>query len=229
MNYYDENQGRSRLYGSIAALSYCVVVALLFAFISLPNNESKPEEEVYIEFVDEEVEPKQPPRPRSRDVAPQHQSFSREVEQKQQVSGSDAETRTANPKLNFSANMGGPDEPEQDISPIAPLGDETTLSGNGQGINMIGDSQLDAGLQGRGVVGSLPKPQYPGNVGGRIVISVKVNSKGEVTDAQYKPQGSTSNDPNLIKAAKAAAMKARFHESKAQLMGGEITYMFNLN
>lgn len=229
MNYYDENEGRSKLYATVAMLSYCVALALVFIFVALPKNEPKPDEEVYIEFIDEEPEPKQPPRPRTQDVAPQHLVHSTEVEQSQQVSGSDAETRTANPKLLFSAKTGGPDEPEQDISPIAPPGEETTLSGNGQGINMIGDSQLDAGLQGRGVLGNLPKPAYPGNVGGRIVISVKVDARGRVTDAQYKPQGSTSNDPNLIKAARAAALKARFRESKAQLMGGEITYLFNLN
>jgi hypothetical protein len=37
------------------------------------------------------------------------------------------------------------------------------------------------------------------------------------------------SDPAFIQAAKSAALKARFRESSAEIMGGQITYKFNLN
>ncbi len=79
----------------------------------------------------------------------------------------------------------------------------------------MGNDQLDEGLRGRGLVGNLPLPEYPGNTSGKIVIRVAVNQHGVVTSAAYEPKGSTSSDAALIAAAIAAAKKARFTESRS--------------
>ena len=61
------------------------------------------------------------------------------------------------------------------------------------------------------------------------MIRVTVDQHGRVTNATYEPKGSTSSDAALIAAAKSAAMRARFTESRSFIQGGTITYNFKLN
>ena len=96
------------------------------------------------------------------------------------------------------------------------------------GINHAGNVQLDTGLQGRGLVGELPQPSYPGNESGKVVIRVTIDKSGQVTNAVYEPKGSTTSNQAMVNAAIAAARKARFTESKSFVEGGTITYKFNL-
>ena len=46
--------------------------------------------------------------------------------------------------------------------------------------------------------------------------------------ASYEPKGSTTDAAELVGAAKSAALKARFTESRATLQGGTITYVFRM-
>lgn len=105
-----------------------------------------------------------------------------------QVAGKDEVTQTPNPKALFRMNKGGADEPDNAGNPRAPEG-EDKASGSGPGLNPDGLDQLDKGLQGRGLVGSLPKPAYPGNKSGKIVIRVTVDASGKVTGAAFEPKG----------------------------------------
>ena len=120
-------------------------------------------------------------------------------------------------------------EAESVGNPKAAEGVENKARGDGGGLNPQGNDQLDKGLQGRGLVGTLPKPAYPGNTGGKIVIRVEVDEHGRVTSAKFEPSGSTSHDSAMIEAAIEAAYKARFTESRSIIEGGTITYRFNLN
>ena len=135
--------------------------------------------------------------------------------------------QTPNPKALFKMNKGGADEPDNAGNPRAPQG-EDKASGDGPGLNPDGLDQLDQGLQGRGLVGNLPKPSYPGSKSGKVVIRVTVDAKGKVTGASYEPKGSTTDAAELVGAAKSAALKARFTESRATLQGGTITYVFRM-
>ncbi|MFQ7387545.1 MAG: TonB family protein [Alistipes sp.] len=85
-----------------------------------------------------------------------------------------------------------------------------------------------SGLQGRGLVGDLPKPSYPGSKSGKVIVRVTVDASGRVTSAAYEPNGSTTDAAELVGAAKSAALKARFTESRATLQGGTITYVFRM-
>ena len=67
-------------------------------------------------------------------------------------------------------------------------------------------------MQGRGLVGDLPKPSYPGSKSGKVIVRVTVDASGRVTSAAYEPKGSTTDAAELVEAAKAAARKARFTE-----------------
>ncbi|MFI3318442.1 MAG: TonB family protein [Rikenellaceae bacterium] len=101
---------------------------------------------------------------------------------------------------------------------------EGTSSGTGQSL-----SGVSYDLAGRSIVGSLPKPSYSANEMGRVVIEVAVDEMGKVTRAVYRAQGSTTNNSELVDAARTAALKARFSSSDNFLQGGTITYNFKMN
>jgi TonB family protein len=145
------------------------------------------------------------------------------------VSGKAEETRTVNTKALFKMSKSGADRPANAGNPYAKRDTIVTAAGTGGGLNPAGNDALDEGLQGRGLVGSLPQPIYPaGNKSGRVVIRVKVNQAGQVIEAVFNPNGSTTTDSALIEAAIDAARKARFTESRAFIQGGEISYIFKM-
>lgn len=102
----------------------------------------------------------------------------------------------------------------------APGGDH---KGTGQG-----DSGIAYDLSGRSVAGTLPKPLYPGNESGKVIVDVTVDAAGQVTYASFRAQGSTTNSKSLVDAAVAAARKARFSQSESLMQSGTITYIFKL-
>lgn len=226
MKYYDEKDDRPRLYGGVAVAIYAIAVAALLLLIYIPITVVEIPEMMVIEF--EEVEPPTP-QPVISNEAPRHERISTTVQNSQQVSGTDAQTQTINRRAMFQSNSDGVDEPEDLGNPYAQQGEENLAQGDGGGLNPIGNDQLDEGLRGRGLVGNLPVPSYPGNASGKIVIRVAVDQHGQVTSAAYEPKGSTSSDAALIAAAIEAAKRARFTESRSFAQGGTITYNFRLN
>lgn len=89
---------------------------------------------------------------------------------------------------------------------------------------------ISASLDGRTSL-SLPKPQYPGNEEGVVVVKVTVDKMGVVKKAEAGVRGSNTTDPDLIAAAKKAALQARFNvDDKApEFQIGSITYRFVLD
>ncbi|MCI5717166.1 MAG: energy transducer TonB [Alistipes sp.] len=226
MNYYDENDDRPKLYGGVAVGAYVIVI---LATMLLGDITVEKVEEPATLIIELEEEPKRPQRPVVTHQAPRHENVSTERDNSQQVTGTDEQTRTVNRRAIFHSNKDGADEEEDVGNPYSREGKENTASGDGGGLNPVGNDQLDEGLRGRGLVGNLPLPEYPGNTSGKIVIRVAVNQHGVVTSAAYEPKGSTSSDAALIAAAIAAAKKARFTESRSFVQGGTITYNFKLN
>lgn len=92
--------------------------------------------------------------------------------------------------------------------------------GNGVSFSLDGRSAL-----------ALPKPNYPGNEEGVVVVQVTVNKSGVVTKAEPGIKGSNTTDPELIAAAKKAALQARFNvdENAPAFQTGTITYRFVLD
>lgn len=78
---------------------------------------------------------------------------------------------------------------------------------------------------------SLPKPQYPGNEEGVVVVQVTVDKKGLVKKAEAGVRGSNTADPELIAAAKKAALQAKFNvdDNAPAFQTGTITYRFVLD
>ena len=226
MYYYDPNDRKPRRWALVATAAYALLLVAGFVFVSFDfeRDIERIDSMIQIEIVEPE-----PPRPRPVRSAPEPRvhDVAAPEERTAQVSGKDEVTQTPNPKALFKMNKGGVDEPENAGNPHAPEG-EDKASGTGPGLNPEGLDQLDKGLQGRGLVGALPRPAYPGSKSGKVVIRVTVGPKGDDTGANFEPVGSTVSDGDLVAAAIAAARKARFTESRAAVQGGTITYIFRM-
>ena len=208
MYYYDPNNRNPRRWATVATAVYALLLIGSFALVSFDFRQihDKPGDTITIDFT--EPPALEPPKPRVRTATePRVHDRTAPVEQTAQVSGKDETTQTPNPR--------------------APEG-EDRASGTGPGLNPDGLDQLDQGLQGRGLVGDLPKPSYPGSKSGKVIVRVTVDASGRVTSAAYEPKGSTTDAAELVEAAKAAARKARFTESRAAVQGGTITYVFRM-
>lgn len=137
--------------------------------------------------------------------------------------------RTVNRRALFPGRTAGSTSTSE--GPAAGEGNAGDLSGAPEGSH-DGTGQSDSGiaydLSGRSVVGKLPKPSYPGNESGKVVVDVTVDASGRVTYASYRAQGSTTNSKRLVDAAVEAARKARFSSSESLMQTGTITYVFTL-
>ena len=89
---------------------------------------------------------------------------------------------------------------------------------------------VSASLDGR-TAQSLPKPNYPGNEEGLVVVQVSVDKNGKVEKAEAGVKGSNTINPELIAAAKKAALQARFNAdpNAPAFQTGTITYRFRLD
>lgn len=228
MYYYKPNDKSPRRWALAAAVLYALALVAAFAFVSFDFRIDVPAGDTILVDFTEPLPPEPPEPPKTTLVEPRVHDAASPVEQTAQVSGKDETTQTPNPKAMFKMNKGGADEPDDAGNPHAPKGADKA-SGTGPGLSVDGLDQLDRGLQGRGLHGALPKPSYPGNKSGKVIVRVTVGPRGDVTSAAYEPKGSTSGDPALIEAALAAARKAKFTESKAPVQGGTITYVFKLD
>jgi TonB family protein len=96
-------------------------------------------------------------------------------------------------------------------------------TGNGRG------SGTSFSLAGRSAL-SLPKPNFPGNEAGTVVVEVTVDKFGKVTKAMPGIKGSNTMDSDLLEAAKKAAMSASFNtdQNAPAFQKGTITYHFRL-
>lgn len=115
------------------------------------------------------------------------------------------------------------------------LRDEQTISNNnsmvsksyGGGLTSINSKMYN--LHGR-VAKYLPKPKFPGDEGGIVVVEISVDKFGKVISVKSGIDGTTATNPALLEAAAEAASKAVFNEDidAADFQKGSITYQFVL-
>ena len=76
----------------------------------------------------------------------------------------------------------------------------------------------------------LPKPAFPGNEAGVVVVEVTVDKFGKVTKALPGVKGSNTVNPDLLEAARKAAVAANFNTDRnaPAFQKGTITYHFIL-
>ena len=87
-----------------------------------------------------------------------------------------------------------------------------------------------ANLKGRTLNGSLPRPSYPVQANGTVVVKIWVDNYGIVQKAIAGAEGTTVTDKDLWNAARKAAMGASFNMSAdaPAMQEGTITYIFKL-
>jgi TonB family protein len=78
---------------------------------------------------------------------------------------------------------------------------------------------------------SLPKPSYPGNEEGVVVVKIIVDKNGKVTQAEPGVVGTKTTNQGLWEAARKAALSTSFNqnENAPAFQTGTITYKFVLN
>ncbi len=251
MNYYEDEQDdrRGRVWGIIGLLLYmvlCVGVMFVTYTIALPE----PEIGTLIDFGvgetgsgDEDTalgERDAVPVPPSNPNASAERVLTTEVEDAPAVVvESDPRTQPTPPaeraperQVNERALFPGRTEGSASTSQGTTGGEGNRGSHDGApgGSDSAGGSGSSGfSLAGRYIVGNLPRPAYNADVEGRVVIRITVNSEGRVTNAVYEQAGSTTNHGELVSAARAAAIRARFTPSEEEIQTGTITYIFRLN
>jgi TonB family protein len=99
-------------------------------------------------------------------------------------------------------------------------------SGNLEGISK-GSGRVGGGLGNRGVVRS-PSITETFQKTGTVVVEVCVNANGDVTRADLKLAGTTTQDAQLVNAAKANARQWKFSAGQVDSQCGTITYNFRV-
>jgi outer membrane biosynthesis protein TonB len=98
-----------------------------------------------------------------------------------------------------------------------------TGAGTGSGIG------VSFSLDGRRSL-SLPLPTYNQQVDGRVIVEIRVNREGRVTQVREGMPGSTTLNPDLLRIAREAALRATFERKPdaPEVQVGTITYNFVL-
>ena len=238
MEYYDKKDRKARRYALAITLLLLLLLALWLSSavfeVHLFKREVPPVEIVFEEFAEPEEEPEKPTPEQEAptDVREERTTAHVEeasVEQHEQTEGAEPETQSVNTNALFKPVVGNVEELQAEGNRLASKGDKETQRGEMGGYNLIDDeSQLDAGLYGRGLREGLPKPRTSFNMAGRVVVYVTVNSEGDVVSAVVEQRGTTTSDGKLHDLAVEAAMKAKFKSSDKPLQSGRITYDFKV-
>lgn len=136
-----------------------------------------------------------------------------------------------NPLALFKANSGGSEgetgKPGDQGNPNGDPNAKNHYGEPGPG-NRPGTGGNFYNLGNRKMVGTLPKPNYPGNEQGKVVVEIFVDRSGVVTKATAGVKGSTLLSKNYLDAAYSAAFKAKFdpNPDATELQRGTITYNF---
>lgn len=87
-----------------------------------------------------------------------------------------------------------------------------------------------AGFGGRGIIGRLQQPKINKNANGKIVLSILINSEGQVVGEPTIGKGTTISDLSVREAVIAAAKQTRFERAAGTgNVSGTITYIIDSN
>ena len=241
MEYYNPIDNSSKRYAAAVTLAVMVLVGVLISQLSIIV-ELRNAEDYAIEV--EYVEPEEASQPDRQEVAKveQPKTTTTRTDSKQayeqeskdntrnQTSGQEEQTQTLNPKALFKPTAGT--TADQEVvhgNRLAPEGESESHKGEGTGLNVIGDIELDGGLQSRGVVAGYPRPKG-NNAVGRVVVEIVVDSDGKVISANIRQQGTTTSDQTLRNNALKAARNTKFKPDPTRMtQSGTISYKYNVN
>ncbi len=249
-----KNERTSRIVGAALAALIWAVSASCLAFSGLKYIYPPPEEQSFLVDFQEEEAPvrieREGRQPMADDPDPTRQI---ELVQKSESPIAANTTRNSTPatKPDDFGDVEVPapkQEPEldpraafpgmskKDSSYTAPHSAEEASAnfrdGQSDGNTKVGktDGTPNARVKGRNTLGALPRPSYPVQKSGTVVVKVWVDNYGNVKKAVPGADGTTVTDDKLWAAARAAAMKTHFNEAidAPAMQEGTITYIFKL-
>ena len=179
------------------------------------DEELKRQQEIERQRIEEERRKEEEERKRQEEIQRQQQ-------QQQQAINS----RAANAFAGRNANGGNTGEGN-----TGQPGNQGSLNGDPNSTNRVGNgggNGINFNLAGRSFGSTPPKPEYKSKSEGKVVVEIRVDRNGNVISASPGKAGTTTNDPVLREAAKAAALKAKFNSDPkaAEIQVGTITYTF---
>lgn len=184
----------------------------------------------------QEVEPEAPEQEEGdlivdKEVAPEEE-LPEEVAQEEQEP-EEEKPREVNKLALFPGNT--PEAESQQQGRVDSLAGNQGYIGGAQVDNYVGTGgeggfEPDWNLEGRRPKNEFPRPKYVDNAQGTVVVEIWVDNNGNVTQAFYRPQGSTvSAQSSLVREALSAARGVKFDQSDEDIQVGTITYHFKLN
>jgi len=183
-------------------------------FEEAPVVVEKPQEKPQVEKQEEVITPKEEVKPVVEEQAPPPEP----------------EPREANPRAMYTGR--------KDTDATGPEGITEGEGNQGSPTGSTDSDNYAGGMGGKGIVAnlkgrnpvSIPKPEYTADVGGTVVVEIRVNRDGKVTNAVPGVKGSNTLNESLLEAAKKAALKARFNAKSdaGYTQKGTITYHFVL-
>lgn len=248
MRYYETDDNRKgKRAGLIAAGAYFAVLLLLFLTVDFRMESKTFSEGIIIDFgfseegaESREVTASQKEEPDPVPTQPAKEIMTQETEEappveKQAIQDPDpvtdpveVEEPKVNPRALFPGVSANPDTKSQGDSGQQSnrgheAGQESTRDAAGKG-----SEGAEVNLPDRQVIGRLPLPVYTENVEGRIIVDIVVDSRGNVTQATVRSQGTTILNETLRREAVEAARKSRFSAAVPTEQTGSITYVFKL-
>lgn len=239
MEYYDPIDHTSKRYAAVITVVVMALVSLAVSYVTIDVNIIDHEQVVIeVEYLEEEVaEEHTPPTPVTESKVqnpkpqptPAYENVSTQ-NTRNQTSGNEQTTQTVNEQALFKPSVGvTTDEQVVDGNRLAPKAESESHQGEHTGLNVIGDVEFDGGLAGRGVVAGYPRPSG-NNAVGRVVVSVVVDSDGNVIEAYIRAQGTTTTDTGLRANALNAARRTKFRPDPSRMtQSGTISYKYIVN
>ena len=247
----DKDAKTSDVTGIVLTVGVHLVIFLCCAFTGMKYLYPPPQEQAFLIDFEEEPVPEVKRSDAGKQPEAEEIDLSKEVEIVQQSKSpvkSEKPNKTAEAKPDSHGDVEVP-APKEEInknalfpgmskkdSSLAPHGAKNQSAefkaGQPKGNATVGKTEgtANARVKGRNVLGALPKPNGNGQDEGTVVVAIKVDQYGNVTEAKPGAQGTTVTNSALWNAARAAAMKTHFNQSADApvLQEGTITYIFKL-
>ena len=249
----NRQQTRSRISGGVLVVfTHGVLIGTLFVggftYIDPPPPEK---EQIVIDFSEVEM---QKPKQRRDGTRPRAEVPTKEIKLVQQSEAQHLGTKTNEAQEATVGDKGDvevPEPPRKEINKRALFSaannktQKDTLAaqtarevtdalkaGHALGNTKTGETSGEpkANLKGRTLNGTLPRPSYPVQKSGVVVVKIWVDNYGIVQKAVAGADGTNVTDKDLWNAARNAAMKASFNMSvdAPAMQEGTITYIFKL-
>ena len=247
----DKEAKTSDVTGLVLTVGVHVVIFLCCAFTGMKYIYPPPQEQTFLIDFEEEPVPQVKKSDKGKQPEAEEIDLSKEVELVQQSqspvksekpnktasakpdSHGDVEVPAPKDEIDKNALFPGMSKKDSSLSPHGAKNPSTEFkAGQPKGNATVGKTEgtANAHVKGRNVLGFLPKPNGNGQDEGVVVVAIKVDVYGNVTEAKPGAQGTTVTNSSLWAAARAAAMKTHFNvdADAPALQEGTITYIFKL-